>query len=114
MAVKVFLTYPKQSQVHLNLGNPSADTASHSEAKRDRAKGIFRGTAIAEPPFRYKCVRLWERVLISANGIVSKRERRLKEQQEIVKNKQKLLLLPWVSTLGIAKLYVFLRIAFIV
>lgn len=77
----VFLTYPKQNQVHLKLGNPSADTASHSEAKRDRAKGIFHDTAITEPPLRYKCVRLWECVLISANGIVSKREGRLKEQQ---------------------------------
>lgn len=75
------VTYPKQSQIHLKLSNPATDTASHSIAKWDGAKGIWPLAAIAEPPLRLKCGRLWECVFIMTDGIVTKRESGLAKQQ---------------------------------
>lgn len=74
-------TYPKQSHIHLKLSNPAPDTASHSEAKRDGAKGVWPLTAVPEPPLRLKCERLWECVLIMTDGIEAKQERSLEEEQ---------------------------------
>lgn len=76
-----FPTHPKQNQIHLKLSNPATNAASHSEAKRDGAKGVWPLTAVTEPSVRLKCERLWECILIMTDGIVVKRERGLEKQQ---------------------------------
>lgn len=73
--------HPKQSQIHLKLGNPATDAASHSEAKRDGPEGVRPDVAVTEPPLWLKRERLWEYVLIMTDGIVRKRESGLEKQQ---------------------------------
>lgn len=70
-------TYLKQEQIHLELSNPATDTASYSKAKRDGAEGVWPLTAVSEPSLWLKCERVGECVLIMADGIVTKGERRL-------------------------------------
>lgn len=74
------LTYLKQDQMHLNLTYPAAYAASHSKPKWKRPKGIWPVMAITKPPFRFKCGRLREYVLIAADGIMSKTESSLEKQ----------------------------------
>lgn len=73
----LLVTYLKQEQIHLELSNPATDTASYSKAKRDGAEGVWPLTAVSEPSLWLKCERVGECVLIMADGIVTKGERRL-------------------------------------
>lgn len=73
----LLVTYLKQEQIHLELSNPATDTASYSKAKRDGAEGVWPLTAVSEPSLWLKCERVGECVLIVADGIVTKGERRL-------------------------------------
>lgn len=64
----------EQKQIHLQLRNPAADTASDSESKRDGAEGVGPAVGVLQPPLRLKGARFGERVLITADGVVRKVE----------------------------------------
>lgn len=79
MPVCPLLTYMKQKQIHLQLRDPAADTTSDSKSKWDGTEGIGPVVAVLEPPFRQKCGRFREGVLIAADGVVRKIESSLEE-----------------------------------
>lgn len=71
------VTYLKQKQIHLELSDPAAGTASHPEAKREGAEGVRPLWVVPEPSLRLKHEWLRESVLIVADGVVTEAERRL-------------------------------------
>lgn len=76
----------EQKQIHLQLRNPAADTASDSESKRDGPEGVGPAGAVLEPALRQKRGRFRERVLITADGIVRKVESSLENSDKQVTN----------------------------
>ena len=77
--------YPEQKQIHLKLSNPPTQTASHSKAKWDGAKGIWSVMAVTEPPLWLKRERLWECLFIMTDGVVGKRESSLQKKPKRIK-----------------------------
>lgn len=68
------VTHPKQNQIHLKLGNPATDTASHAEAKRDGGEGVWPLAAVPEPSLWPERERLWECFLVMTYSVVTKGE----------------------------------------
>lgn len=70
-------THSGQSQVQLQLSDPPSNTPPDPVAEGDGAEGVGPLAAVPQPPRRLKALRLWERLLVVTDGVVTEPEARL-------------------------------------
>lgn len=73
-------SYPRQEEIHLQLGHPSAETRPDSKPKRHRAKWVLLGLVLrsSEPSLGLEGVGVGENILVIGHTVVAEVEQRLR------------------------------------